>query len=63
MLSPYFGRFEEHRPRWRRLLKSLLGVVMVVGTTAWVGRGCASRLIRVQLNRGVRHPSRLSPIE
>jgi len=34
----YFGRFEEHRPRWRRLLKSLLGVAMVVGTTAWAGR-------------------------
>jgi hypothetical protein len=34
----YFGRFEEHRPRWRRLLKSLLFVVMVVATTAWAGR-------------------------
>ena len=34
----YFGRFEEHRPRWRRLLKSLLLVVIMVGTTAWAGR-------------------------
>ena len=34
-----FGRFVEHRPRWRRLLKSLIGVAMVVGTTAWAGRG------------------------
>ena len=34
----YFGRFEEHRPRWRRLLKSLLGILMVVATTAWAGR-------------------------
>ena len=34
----YFGRFEEHRPRWRRLLKSVLLVVMVVGTTALAGR-------------------------
>ena len=33
----YFGRFEEHRPRWRRLLKSLLLVVIIVGTTAWAG--------------------------
>ena len=35
----YFGRFEEHKPRWRRLLKSLLGVGMVVATTAFAGRG------------------------
>jgi hypothetical protein len=34
----YFGRFEEHRPRWRRLAKSLLGVAMVVATTAYFGR-------------------------
>lgn len=34
----YLGRFEEHRPRWRRLAKSLLGVLMVVGTTAYFGR-------------------------
>ena len=34
----YFGRFEEHRPRWRRLLKSVLGVAIVVATTAWAGR-------------------------
>jgi hypothetical protein len=35
----YFGRFEEHRPRWRRLLKSLLVIAMLVGTSAWAGRG------------------------
>ena len=34
----YFGRFEEHRPRWRRLLKSLVLVAAMVGTTAWAGR-------------------------
>ncbi len=34
----YFGRFEEHRPRWRRLAKSLLGIALVVGTTAAFGR-------------------------
>jgi hypothetical protein len=34
----YFGRFEEHRPRWRRLLKSLIFVALFVGTTAWAGR-------------------------
>ena len=34
----YFGRFEEHRPRWRRLLKSVLLVASVVAITAWAGR-------------------------
>jgi hypothetical protein len=34
----YFGRFEEHKPRWRRLLKSLLGIALVVATTAFAGR-------------------------
>ena len=34
----YFGRFEEHRPRWRRLLKSVLVVAIIVGITAWAGR-------------------------
>lgn len=32
----FFGRFEEHKPRWRRLLKSLLGIALVVGTSAGV---------------------------
>ena len=43
----YFGRFEEHRPRWRRLLKSLLGVAMVVGTIAWAGRAWMFGLLGV----------------
>ena len=34
----YLGRFEEHRPRWRRLVKSLLVVAIVVGTTIGAGR-------------------------
>jgi hypothetical protein len=34
----YFGRFEEHRPRWRRLLKSVLLIAIIVGTTALAGR-------------------------
>lgn len=41
------GRFEEHRPRWRRVLKSLLGVALVVGTTAWAGRGWTYALLAV----------------
>ena len=35
----YFGRFAEHKPRWRLLVKSLLGVAIVVATTAFAGRG------------------------
>ena len=34
----YFGRFEEHKPRWRLLLKSIIGVAMVLGISAWFGR-------------------------
>jgi hypothetical protein len=34
----FFGRFTEYQPRWRRLLKSLLGVAMIIGTTAYFGR-------------------------
>ena len=41
----YFGRFEEHKPRWRRLLKSLLGVLLVVATTAFLGRTWTGILI------------------
>jgi hypothetical protein len=33
-----FGRFVEHQSRWRRLLKSLLGAAIVVGTSVWAGR-------------------------
>ena len=33
-----FGRFVEHQPRWRRLLKSALGVALLVGTSAYAGR-------------------------
>jgi hypothetical protein len=34
----FFGRFVEHTPRWRRLLKALLTVALIVGTTALAGR-------------------------
>lgn len=34
----FFGRFSEYQPRWRRLLKSLIGVAMIVGTTVLFGR-------------------------
>ena len=35
----FLGHFGEHKPRWRRLLKSVLTVSLVVGTTAFAGRG------------------------
>ena len=35
----FLGHFGEHKPRWRRLLKSVLTVALVVGTTAFAGRG------------------------
>ncbi|NOT35287.1 MAG: hypothetical protein HOP12_14175 [Candidatus Eisenbacteria bacterium] len=35
----FFGHFEAHKPRWRLLLKSLLGVAMVLGISATAGRG------------------------
>ena len=34
----FFGRFVEHRSRWRRLLKSLLGAAIIIGVSVWVGR-------------------------
>jgi hypothetical protein len=34
-----FGRFVEHQSRGRRLLKSLLGVGLLVTSSAWFGRG------------------------
>jgi cadmium resistance protein CadD (predicted permease) len=34
----FFGRFVEHNPRWRRLLKSVLGIVLLVGTSVVAGR-------------------------
>ena len=36
-----FGRFEEHRPRWRRLLKLALVLAIVLALSAWAGRAWA----------------------
>jgi hypothetical protein len=35
----FFGRFSEYQSRWLRLLKSLVGVALIVGTAALFGRG------------------------
>ena len=36
--SILFGRFEEHKPRWRRVLKAVLGTALVMGVTVGAGR-------------------------
>lgn len=33
-----FGRFEEHKPRWRRFLKVLIGVPLCVAPSVLLGR-------------------------
>ena len=37
--SILFGRFEEHKPRWRRVLKVALGASLIVGVSVMFGRG------------------------
>ena len=34
----FFGRFVEHRSRWRRLLKTVVGMAILVGTPVLAGR-------------------------
>jgi hypothetical protein len=34
----FFGRFVEYQSRWRRVLKSLVGVIVLIGTSVWAGR-------------------------
>lgn len=36
--SILFGRFEEHKPRWRRLLKAAIVLAVVLALSATVGR-------------------------
>jgi hypothetical protein len=41
----FLGRFSEHQSRWLRLLKSVVGVVLIVGTSVVFGRRWAWVLI------------------
>ena len=41
----FFGRFSEYQSRWRRLLKSVVGLVLIVATSALFGRAWAWVLI------------------
>jgi hypothetical protein len=42
-----FGRFEEHRPRWRRALKIVIGLLLFVGLSASAGRAWMYALMGV----------------
>lgn len=44
-----FGHFEEHRPKWRRLLKMVLFLAVVLGLSATVGRRWAFGFLAVPL--------------
>ena len=44
-----FGRFEEHRPRWRRALKIVICLALFVGLSAAVGRAWMYGLLGVAL--------------
>ncbi len=43
--SILFGRFEEHKPRWRRLLKVVIVLVLTLTLAATVGRVWAYGLL------------------
>jgi hypothetical protein len=44
-----FGRFEEHKPRWRRLLKVAVVTGVTLGLAATVGRSWAYLFLAVPL--------------
>jgi hypothetical protein len=44
-----FGRFEEYRPRWRRLLKLVLVTAVFVAVSRTAGRGWALALLSLPL--------------
>ena len=47
--SILFGRFEQHKPRQRRLLKVILVVAIVLGLSSTVGRAWAFGLLALPL--------------
>jgi predicted MFS family arabinose efflux permease len=47
--SILFGRFEEHKPRWRRVLKVALVVTIVVALSTTIGRRWAYGILAVPL--------------
>jgi hypothetical protein len=47
--SPLFGHFEEHKPKWKRLLKVVAVVGLVVGLSALGARWLAYSIIGLML--------------
>jgi hypothetical protein len=47
--SVLFGRFEEHKPRGRRLTKVALVLVVTLAVASWAGRAWAYGLLAVPL--------------
>ena len=47
--SILFGHFEEHKPKWRRLLKLVLVLAVVLTVSASVGRIWAYALLAIPL--------------
>jgi hypothetical protein len=45
----FLGRFSEYQPRWRRLLKSDVGVGLLIGLAVWAGREWMYALLGVML--------------
>lgn len=48
-----FGHFEEHRPKWRRLLKVTLSISLMLGLNALFGRAWTFSFFAVVLFLGV----------
>ena len=44
-----FGHFEQHKPKWKRLLKVLIVLSVVLGLAEWAGRWWAYAVLAVPL--------------
>ncbi len=51
--SILFGHFEEHKPKWRRLLKVAIVLTLVLTLSATVGRGWAFGVLALPLGAAV----------
>jgi hypothetical protein len=51
--SILFGHFEEHKPKWRRLLKVVIVLVVVLTLSATVGRAAALGLLAIPMLAGL----------
>lgn len=47
--SILFGHFEEHKPKWRRLLKVAIVLMVVLSLSATAGRGWAFGVLAIPL--------------